>query len=217
MSTVATKERPIIMSGESVRAILEDRKTQTRRVCKPQPIEDQKWDGGWKLVTAKATTAIEALRRGMYPETCPYGVPGDRLWVREGWAPFVRGDGGEGWVELVRWRADEAEYPVPPEHSADWDRLSGKGYHWRSPIYMPRWACRLLLEVTEVRVERVQEIDHVGIQREGVLPARIAGGELRVLAAKFFRPTWDALNAKRGHDWETSPWVWVLSFRRLEP
>lgn len=214
------KERPIIFSGEMVRAILEGRKTQTRRV-----IRDARgafWDhAGYRPVLhASGSWVFQDIER---PERevfgprfrCPYGVPGDRLWVRETWQGLVAqphsfGPGEDDWD----WDSEEAEF-IPDEEplagftvcyrETDPDACKW----WRPSIYMPRWASRITLEITGVRVERVQEIRHEDAKAEGVFP------KIDNFRAPF-SVLWDRINEKRGFGWEANPWVWVIEFRRVE-
>lgn len=180
------RERPIIFSGESVRAILAGIKVQTRRVVKPQP-PHRKW---------------EVPR---WIEYCPHGSPGDRLWVREKWAPTT-----DQWIIYA---ADSEMRSIAS------GEVRGHVYQgpWRSPIHMPRRFARIWLEITDVRVERVQEITEEDAQAEGIECAtmdfnsgdRVAGHRRR------FQLTWDSLNAQKGFSWNTNCWVWVLTFRRV--
>lgn len=181
-------ERPILFSGPMVRAILEGRKTQTRRVVKlprgivslyrpfpnePQNVQGVDQDGliGWYAV----------------PSACPYGVPGDRLWVRES---FARSDFGKnGYL----YRAD-GELKV---------------ISWSPSIHLPRAACRLVLEVTDVRVQRLQEISDADARAEGC-ETNVVCPDVRA----NYRAVWDSLNAKRA-PWTSNPWVWVVEFRRV--
>lgn len=167
------KERPILFSGESVRAILEGRKTQTRRVVKLQPMPYQK--------TLRSFCEAESTMPRL--DKCPFGKPGDRLWVREAWA-----DTGF----TFRYAADEKKTPKPGE--------------WSNPMFMPRAASRLTLEITAVRVERLQEIerDDDDIEAEGC-------GDLME-----FYVAWDELNARRGFPVVSNPWVWVIEFKKAE-
>lgn len=209
MSTVAVREHPILFSGEMVRAILEGRKTQTRRVLRRQPA------GAW---AAPGKTA------------CPFGQPGDRLWVRE-----TFGIGGARFIDpCLNYRADVGHlgqrpiHRVGPDRWRVWDGMEVPAAEllavrdgWRPSIHMPRWASRLTLELTEIRVERVQEINPWDVREEigwsdptGEAASHLGEEELgRRLLVERFRPLWDALNAKRGYSWESNPWVWCLSFR----
>ena len=215
---MTTKERPILFSVPMVRAILDGRKTQTRRVVKPQ------LEGRWNcwLREGERGTEIHVCRRehergeDCEPEffaRCPYGSSGDRLWVRE--AHWIHES-----ERIVAYRAD-GEMPKHME-----------GSRWRPSIHMPRWASRLLLEVTEVRVERLQEITEEGAIAEGVTASEsvdhstegVRLGDGWILgpttewhsASGNFALLWDSFNDKRGHGWDENPWVWVVSFRRLQ-
>jgi len=151
---------------------------------------------------------------------CPYGQVGDRLWVRETWATERRLDKyspseiGEAGDVALWFRATE----IP---SVSLER--GK---WCPSIHMPRWASRITLEITEIRVERLQEIGGGDVDREGVIyddlwgkfsiPDWDAFAEVQEkVAVRAFAKLWDSLNAKRGYGWETNPWVWVISFELL--
>ena len=156
-----------------------------------------------------------------WPDCCgeclyaPWEV-GERLWVRETWQPF---HDDELWT-CVRYRADDAR--IKPtlwsneegawcEHQAD-----GDAGPWRPSIHMPRWASRLTLEITDVRVERLQEISPGDAQREGIegyAKLHNLGGYWTTAFARL----WDELNAKRGYSWDANPWIWAISFKRLEP
>lgn len=184
-------ERPIIFNGEMVRAILDGRKTQTRRVIKPQPPE---WASSIDSSTPKM--GFVKFHGGSYNQqkeygipTCPYGKPGDRLWVREA-VSRVRRPSGE-WM----YRAD---YPVD----------IASAYKWNPSIHMRRDQSRITLEITDVRVERVQDISADDAKAEGIhiLRQRDYG----------FKRVWDSINAKRGYGWDKNPWVWVVEFRRVD-
>lgn len=196
------KERPILLSGPLVRAILEGRKTVTRRPVRPQPQRDGRlwlwkgtaWDDARALVSDRAPV-----------EFCPYGEPGDVLWVRETflqpvWSSF-NAEGGldEGWEggrRNIEYVADGAK-PGWRTDSFGYRRQLAK----RPSIHMPRWASRITLEVTRVRVERVQDITEEDVRREGVEVS--------------FANAWDDTYAKRkGLGWRDNPWVWAVSFRR---
>lgn len=181
------KERPILFSGQMVRAILDDTKTQTRRVVRGQVLGDLRpmmlmrgraWDGS-QFQNAE-------ISKG-------YGDIGDRLWVRETWR--------EGDYGSIFYRADE-----------EWDKEIG----WKPSIFMPRTHSRLSLEVAGVRVERVQEISEEDALAEGVIRRPIEGEpDLSLPARDGYQWLWDTLNAKRGFGWDTNPWVWVIEFKRV--
>jgi hypothetical protein len=218
----AVRERPILFSGPMVRAILAGTKTQTRRVVKPQPFFTSCQQAATDAV---AEIAEAAMRRVLIEDRCPYGVPGERLWVRETWRSRTRdlvaykadgqagawmGDGGGGriWIRhgwLVGYTA--------PGQTGQWMGEKKYGDRWRPSIHMPRDYSRLTLEVTEARVQRLQEIDHADIRAEGVLDKAITGGEL-VTLRRLFGEAWDSINGKRA-PWAGNPWVWAISFKRL--
>lgn len=199
-----TQARPIIMSGESVRAILDGRKTQTRRVVK---LPHNNPLGAWEptVVGGKGVCYDKAMTRPAPEEAaiwhtrtgdclgCPYGQPGDRLWVRE---TFVRA----GNLGII--------------YAADCPRGTESGVEggWRSPIHMPRWASRLTLEVVEVRVQRVQDISTEGCIAEG-LRSTMRGYDAEVHLRDQYQAQWDALNARRGYPWDSNPWVWAITLR----
>ena len=186
-----------------VRAILSGQKTQTRRVIRNCPTpwkshdlecgaaESDWWpaplqDGGWAFCSGHH--ADVPIGR------CPYGSPGDRLWVREAWADDGR---------RFRYRA-VPELPLWPGP-------------WCPSIHMPRRASRITLEVTEVRVERLQDISPADATAEGVV--ELSGAQRPDHAydvSSFFEPAWDAINGKRaGCSWADNPWVWAVTFKRV--
>ncbi|HGG0775170.1 TPA: hypothetical protein ACJFSP_004194 [Pseudomonas aeruginosa] len=223
------KERPILFTGPMVRAILEGRKTVTRRVMKPQP------DFLGSMVDPN--TPFKALDAGLHARIiCPYGEPGDRLWVRETWhvgkphdktapadilAPLLAEGRGitvlytaGGWQSVGPAGREEPIYP-DDQPLPDW---AGKG---RPSIHMPRWACRILLEITAVRVERLQDISEEQAKAEGV---RDAGeGSFDVEDSKHFAADpresfaslWSSINGESS--WDANPWVWVVEFKRVTP
>ena len=194
-----------------VRAILEGRKSQTRRVVKPQPPHGIKSvyapitrdPGNWQGVASDDLI-------GWYGR-CPYGINGDRLWVRETWRSYgERGRGGE--IERFMYRAGINQ--------------ATDGWKWKPGIHMPRRACRLVLEVTAVRVKRLQEISVDDAIAEGVVEwgTREAGrkvfdGRARGIPylVNAYAELWNSLNAKRGFGWEKNPWVWCISFSKAAP
>lgn len=216
------KERPILFSGEMVRAILGGRKTQTRRVVKPGRLwparlpvmgASEIQPGYWQLRSYSGqawATDIETSAT-VIGLPCPYGLPGDRLWVREAWAlvPVTAYRCSDG-VQQTTCPTDSDTAAV---YRAGWDRC--RPGRWRPSIHMPRWASRITLEVTGVRVERVQDITEADAQAEGVSPSpRPCRGDSFIPMFAFL---WDRLNAGRGAGWADNPWVWVVSFRRVQP
>ena len=198
---------PILFNGEMVRAILDERKTQARRVIKPQPII-QPSDSGHpyvEFVWKDHQEGVVDCPDDMI-QFCPYGNSGDELWVRETWQQLER---------TVYYAADERL------ETQDWPEGLWNVDKWRPSIHMPRWASRITLEVTNVQVERVQDITNDDCGAEGVLPVDSECQDLTgawVEVDDYFHPfieLWDSLNAKRGFGWDTNPWVWVINFRRI--
>lgn len=242
------KERPIIFSGPMVRALLDGRKVQTRRIVKHRHLgfiggngeenDPAAWGfwadniDGW-AVLARGMDDTDLNGRVSIP--CPHGDVGDRLWVKETWQKFDPDvdpvdqtrlgpscplPGCEG-SRTIHWRAAyraDGELSHPQHGPAT----------WRPSLFMPRWASRILLEVTEVRVQRLQEISEADAKAEGVEPfftrfpevgrdQRLTTGELASDAEHraSFAVLWDEINGDRAL-WSTSPWVWAISFRRVE-
>ena len=185
----AVRERPIIMTGESVRAILEGRKSQTRRTVHPQPA------GAW---AAPGKTG------------CPYGQPGDRLWVREKLERMDRAPDNP--YPKIIYDATRTAMPIKAGMRCDGYCLAAV-WPWKStvlsPVRMPRWASRLTLEITELRVQRVQEITPADAMAEGALLEEDGWHNPDI----WFSDLWDRLNAKRGYSWESNPWVWAITFK----
>jgi hypothetical protein len=215
------KERPVIFNGEMVRAILDGRKTQTRRVianvspdnCIPLQKPTKTKDGIY-------THVMDAPGHGL----CPFGQVGDRLWVRETWAD-VNHDGHPA----IAYRADcglrvigeddgEEEDPNLEKYwFAQWyaDLISGAEGNWRPSIHMPRWASRILLEITAVRVERLNDISHDDAKAEGCCYGRGGGvPDFAVTPADHFPTLWASIYGEES--WRANPWVWVIEFRRVE-
>jgi len=239
------RERPIIFDAESVKAILAGRKTMTRRVIK-FPHEGMK---DWAFVDVLTTLGYPASEDRAWagfakPSVgaedpffvgCPYGKPGDRLWVRETFqledaseygldaadapeGPVRVEDRGPDWGEatlIPRYRATQPDTLLEIDHADDGQPIM----RWRSPLFMPRWTSRITLEVTAVRAERLQDITEADIRAEGALVWSLPDGSKTSLDRDHrvtFARRWDALNAKRGYAWETNPWVWVVSFKRTK-
>jgi hypothetical protein len=231
--TVST--RPISFTSESLRGIEEERKSQTRRVMYPQPSSPGPFQ--------KHLTNPHFWQAGAASFKCPYGIPGDRLWVREVWArvePFPQVL--EKYGMPVDWRLKRN-----PEMLAYWRKRiiylkdfpgrkpeeCGRGAsdnRWRSPVTLPRWASRMLLEVTEIRIERLQAISEADAIAEGVeklgefpnitpwrnyLVQQPAGARNFSTPIRSYVSLWDAINGRK-NPWTANPWVWVVSFRRIE-
>ncbi len=225
------KERPVIFNGEMVCAILDGRKTQTRRVMKPQPEPCYRGGHWWPSNTFKTMLHIEEQMQngaggwgGLAGDACPFGQVGDRLWVRETWAD-VNHDGHPG----IAYRADsglrvigeddgEEEDPNLEKYwFAQWyaDLISGAEGNWRPSIHMPRWASRITLEITGVRVERLNDISHDDAKAEGCCYGRGGGvPDFAVTPADHFPTLWASIYGV--DSWNANPWVWVISFRRVK-
>lgn len=232
------KERPIIFKDEAVRAILNATKTQTRRVVKPTGKH-------WQYDKAEYTDGHMTFPGEEYIDEslCPYGKPGDRLWVREAWfdnlCPRTTGDRNDG----ILYRADGT-----PDFEGEENLI-----RWRSSTHMPRWASRITLEITGVRVERLQDISEADAKAEGV-PCWANGDDIATgnylnrplsniwcekcdgegghealgrncgvtyvdctecdTSTKLFRNLWQS---KGPGSWDANPWVWVIEFKRVQP
>ncbi len=228
------KEHPILFSGPMVRAILEGRKTQTRRVVKNPYTE------GIHAADSKN------VPNGRY---CPYGQPGDRLWVRETWrvgawdeTAFIAVDykadnhARKEWLDvedLETWErlweqscedAEKAGFSMDEENNYHWSPGESP-CRWRPSIFMPRWASRITLEIISVRVERVQEINAEGAVAEGYPLGNPEWAETpneqqikiaRLSRIGWYQTLWDSINGK-SHPWDSNPWVWVVEFRPVAP
>jgi len=221
-------ERPILFSGPMVRALLDGRKTQTRRGVKPQP-EFYNPADGFPLSDGR-NTSVSWRNTHIAPETlpllCPYGKPGDVLWVREScwvygkWHPNgLNKRGGQRWrFEAI---GREAIFENPGyEKVAHWG--GGKGWAHRPSIHMPRWASRISLRVTDVRVERLNDCSEADARAEGIEhlgpPDKDGRRHLGVPGLPIDAPTggrayaalWDHINGPGA--WAANPWVWAVSF-----
>ncbi|HIB5425021.1 TPA: hypothetical protein ACWW9W_003480 [Klebsiella pneumoniae] len=230
------KERGMIFNGEMVRAILDGRKTQTRRIMKPQPEPCPRGGHWWPSNVFKTMLHVEEEMQngkggwgGIVGDACPFGDVGDRIWVRETWA-----EAGASAPDLKLYRANYPEHVpsiyenVPPAEEI----------HWTPSIHMPRWASRILLEITNVRVERLNAISEEDAIAEGVqgvicpcckgdseystsqydaetlavvdeIPCRACESN----RSKFFT-LWDSIYGYGQHC--IGEWVWVIEFKRVE-
>lgn len=207
-------ERPILFSGAMVRAILDGRKTQTRRVVTGLPQTPHGYgvyfeDGGDEWQFQPKDEDGDPGDGEVYFVKCPYGKPATVLWVRETW-----GQSNGVWDdwEYHRGKPDQL---LPVVYRADNPTYGADDEYWRPSIHMPRWASRITLEVTEVRVERLQDISEDEAVAEGYDCSGLQEAATDV-ATVWFRTLWDEINAKRpGCSWEDSPWVWAITFRRI--
>lgn len=241
------KERPILFKDEMIRAILEGRKTQTRRVVKPQPEtmrdpfpttpETMMADGYSCNRVFKITERPGIYRclgmRNFVEAFSPYGQPGDRLWVREAWAmidkDYKPADLAKA-TSLV-YRADGLKVPNQRDREiraifADRCRFPMDEIKWRPSIHMPRVASRLTLEITGVRVERLQDISYQDAQAEGVQTETADPWFYHISTERnvydfaadepqgSFRKLWESINGPGS--WMENPWVWVIEFKRVQ-
>lgn len=218
------KERPILFSAPMVRAILDGRKTMTRRVIKKQPLDilPMNVPNQWCALDEWGEDGNKGSIRA-----CRFGVPGDQLWVRETFGIFDRA----GNERAIAYKADGDDGPATwvevPKDKYFKDDYFPADERWRPSIHMPRWASRITLEITDVRVERVQEITEKDSALEGTLECdglfdeaeycRLTKemGDAMGDLTPAFRQLWDSINGKT-HPWESNPWVWVISFKRID-
>lgn len=218
------KERPILFSAPMVRAILAGTKTQTRRAAKGRALE-------W-LAPGMFTPAFVADPAN---DMCPYGQPGDRLWVREAFAHWTTRELFSGRpMEVTSYRAGRfmlrlPEGAPPSLPFEQWERfwdddLKPEDVRWRPSIHMPRALSRILLEITDVRVQRLQDISGSDARAEGVerihcygpdCPDGEDGCNARGCygARERFHELWDSINGAGA--WDANPWVWAVSFNRM--
>lgn len=185
--------KPILFSTRMVQAILAGRKTQTRRICKPQPngeIKKQDYYEAYGIKTARIFTDTQGI--------CANYALGDILWVRETWcemygAYFYKADVDKAIAEL----------------------MESQSVKWRPSIHMPREAARLFLSVTDVRVERLQDITHEDVLAEGIpeCAGRTDEEDCNCADGQFIE-IWESIYAKRGYGWDSNPFVWVYTFER---
>ena len=217
------KERPILFNGEMVRAILDGRKTQTRRIMKDTGSTDARWNGSrWEIHKGYPIGHIEI--------PCPYGEVGDRLWVRETFTyvtdPFAISP-------CVAYRADEEiKCFVDPELIKNGTTVYNFNkpdmWKWRPSIHMPKWSSRITLEITDVRCEHLQDISEDDAIAEGCAGEECLDCDALILyhlndifhynysPQEEFIELWDSINKKRGYGWDKNPWVWVIKFHRID-
>ena len=222
------KERPILFSSPMVRAILEGRKTQTRRVVKPQPDSAKGWLYPQKMhgFTPEGRPFGNWLEWRMvgedYPDTpndsffCPYGQPGDQLWVKETWRPVSAWQGSISGCE-IEYRADGAKKAFAKVWSVPKYKQP-----WKPSIHMFKDVSRITLEITGIRVERLQDISKEDSVFEGIevyeleeantTTARF-GDAHRYTAKEAYRDLWESINGPGS--WDANPYVWVVEFKRI--
>lgn len=213
-----TALRPILFSGPMVRAIRTGRKTQTRRVVKPQPPVDVEvfyWEErDLPIAVADEPGCYVESNHGLRWNGRAPCSPGDRLWVREAfgvWRPYVDVDGYVDDFDAHRGKLADAPEGYRTIYRADWEG-DDEGMFWRPSIHMPRRLSRLQLEVKDVRIERLRDVSESDAKAEGVEPLPQSGNVQEPPHRAGFRRLWDELNAGRGFGWESDPWVWVVEF-----
>lgn len=208
MDTVtAVKERPLLMRGPLVVATLEDWKTETRRLRGLDEINESVAKGVVPTYDGCDDDGVHVFSLlDSYGIRCPYGVPGDRLWVREAYKPQVGRDGHS----RGRYAADAEWFTAPTKDERHPGQYLTNGRTVPN-IHMPRWASRLLLEITDIQVQRLQEITVPDIKAEGVIRRTLPYTDA---IAEWIR-TWDEINGDR-FGWEVDPFVWVVKYKRLK-
>jgi hypothetical protein len=211
------KERPLLFRDEMVRAILEGRKTQTRRTVNGSPVFVTQFIGRDSLPTGEYGWHGEYDRVITKHIRCPYGAVGDRLWVRECWRVF---GGREYEYQMDRRCVVYRAGGPPPDVSMTMElvRAEEGPQEWRPSIFMPRWASRITLEITNVRVQRLQDIEPDDAQAEGIIyedehPHDVRRIERCPLVDGYMR-LWDRINGDGS--WDANPWVWALTFKRID-
>jgi hypothetical protein len=195
------KERPILFSTPMVRAILEGRKSVTRRALKPQP----------RMSPDAASAPARALTR-----PCPYGTPGDRLWVKETFWAYGQWRSAHDFAGALRWSFDDRTQAAGLDYRYDahdpslllHQRQAGLETWWKRPaLFMPRVASRLVLEISHIGVGRARDVDDAQILAEGVNPGAHGSNTLQ----QAWEALWTTINGLES--WEANPWVWEVGFR----
>lgn len=225
------KERPIIFSGEMVKAILDGKKTMTRRVVKSgfigqyehAHIINQSSDKSREGKAYFYDKPVGSMVLSSQLVSNPYGKVGDRLWVRE--THHVVGGIADYEIEEIKQGLHDIKKFVSYKADGSGNPCDGG---WDSPIHMPRWASRILLEITDIRVERLQDISEQDCEKEGFRFYSLSRICFKPSSAKhlsghgsnnyrsIFGEYWDTLNAKKGYPWSSNPWVWAVEFKVIE-
>lgn len=213
-------QRPILFSGAMVRALLDGSKTQTRRIVKKQPFERPgKHDHRMGYISGRAEKGDEidgfyahtTCAGGEWQAKCPYGQPGDQLWVRETWSHDAES------LEACRATVEDAmpSHAYGPYYRAT--ESAPETLSWKPSIHMPRWVSRIQLEITGVRVERLQDISIADAMAEGVEQANknMAGVPPCMEWRYAYEDLWRSINGVGS--WDKNPWVWVVEFKRVKP
>lgn len=230
------KERPILFSAPMVRAILEGRKAVTRRPVKGGqiPTEDPAGEGRlrWSAIGQRdprygfcvfGETEAECVQELATFAPCPYGRPGDRLWVRETWGRTYNVNGQGDWPGRPHLAREGDETVTIYRADGPWSWCYDDGFgsdrsYWKPSIHMFRRDSRILLEITEVRVERLQAISRSDIRAEGlVCPPELASDDVSPNYRDWYPAAWRELWESTGGNWDANPWVWVVEFKRMTP
>ena len=203
------KERPILFSAPMVRTILEGRKTQTRRVVK---------DTGFYAIEDHHGAEMAMRERAALATRCPYGQPGNRLWVREAFQPLFA-DGVENHWE-TDWKTGKGyaiSYPATDGIHEYLDADDNLSDACKPSIHMPRWASRITLEIASVRVERLNDISEADCIAEGCAGGHgaIPGYAYAATPFEHYRALWESINGTGS--WDMNPWVFVIEFRMVQP
>lgn len=224
------KERPILFNSEMVRALLGGRKTVTRRLVKGGQIPTEDFStapGGprWSAIGQRhprygycvfGETEDECAAELGAHGVCPYGKPGDRLWVRETWFCDHYEVMSGPYLKPADLDADEARGDGALVYAADGlEPYECEQPVWKPNIHMPRWACRILLEITDVRVERLQDITPEQCRAEGIVQRFPNVNDQ--FTPDILRGAFAELWMSTGGDWQANPWVWVVEFKRVTP
>jgi len=236
------KETGMLFKAPMVRALFDGSKTQTRRIMEPQPepVPHRPGDYWWPCSAFQSMVSVADTRapgaHGMAGDACPYGTHGDRIWVRETFFAYGRWEtrfstkkGRDEWhfVDMTtesdrayQFDADKPDIPLAA------GRGMTPGWYKRPAIFMPLHACRILLEVTSVRVERLQDISDADILAEGIdtealeesqerydVVCKGSGASGRATERTYWRDLWEST----GGDWDANPWLWVIEFKRVMP
>ena len=222
------KERPIIFSGEMVKAILDRKKTMTRRVVKSNFINHYKHAHIIRQSTDKKREGkayfydkpVGGMVLSSQLISNPYGEVGDLLWVRETWQEI-------GLDYLLTYKATYPSdlYAKRPEleNLPPLAGLKERGYLWKSPMFMPRWASRILLEITDIKVERFQDISETDAKKEGMPPSHPSIDKISMqhgfnsFSQSCFAQSWDSLYDENSPKrWANNQWVWVIEFKVIK-
>lgn len=215
------RERPIIFNGEMVRAVLDGRKAQTRRIINWRGLDEglnlqfsglraSEEPNGWVIESNSRTSSEWRCQ----PTPCPFGAVGDRLWVRETFRVHSRATD----VATLVYKASEQQSWTQQTHRVPIEKCNKPAVvdTWTPSIHMPRWASRITLEITGVRVERLNSMTEKDALAEGCLGGHdsIPGYQYSATPHEHFHHVWQSIYG--ADSWQANPWVWVIEFKRVE-